>query len=408
MRKRLGVVAVAVSVALATSFTSSSVSAQQKKFDGTIKIGANAELSGFDQTFGQSQVDGMELAAKDINKAGGVEVDGKSYKIDIVTRDNRSDPTGSVQAARELVEEDVLASSSSNNAFSASYEIQKPSGMLVFGGTPLLALQIMTPEGVTNNPTLFSVIPFSTQVFTNWVPQIAALFPKIKKLGILIEDEALAGPLVASMETAANDAGWEVVGTERFRPGTTDFSTQLTNLRDAQPDIVFTSRVPVHNIPATQQAAQLEVAPYLWTFTGVPSDLGDLDDFEDTTLIFSEFALTLGEGATIPALKKGEKKLKKEFGDELGLPSITMALYNFTQLVAAAIEKAGTTTDGAAVAKALEGIEYEGVFLQTRMDPGHFQDHPTQQIVHKGGKTTVYVYDSITDEEPAEKIVTQK
>jgi ABC-type branched-subunit amino acid transport system substrate-binding protein len=409
MRKRLGLIAGTVATALVATFAGAGAApAQPKKFDGTIKIGANAELSGFDQVFGQSQLDGMEFAAKDINKGGGIEVDGKSYKLEIVAKDNRSDPTGSVQASRELVDEGVIASSASNNSFPASYEIQKPTGMLIFGGTPLLALQIMTPEGLARNPTLFSVIPFSTQVFTNWVPQIESLFPKIEKLGILIEDEALAGPLVASIETAASDAGWEVVATERFRPGTTDFSTQLTRLRDAGPDIVFTGRVPVHNVPATQQAAQLDVAPYLWTFTGIPSDLGDLDEFEGRTLIFSEFASTVGPGATIPSLKKGEKKLNKAFGDELLLPEITMALYNFTQLVAAAIEKAQTTTDGAAVSKAMEGLTYSGPFGDTGIDPGHFQDHATQQIVRRNGKTTVYVYNSITEEEPAEKFVIKK
>jgi ABC-type branched-subunit amino acid transport system substrate-binding protein len=302
----------------------------------------------------------------------------------------------------------VLASSASNNNFPATYEIQGPAGMLVFGGTPLLALRIMTPEGLAQNPTLFSVIPFSTQVFTNWIPQIENLFPKIEKLGILIEDEALAGPLVASIETAAADAGWEVVAVERFRPGTTDFSTQLTQLREAEPDIVFTGRVPVHNVPATQQAAQLDVAPYLWTFTGIPSDLGDLDDFDGRTLIFSQFASTVGPGATIPSLEKGEKKLNKAFGDDLLLPEITMTLYNFTQLLAAAIEKAQTTTDAAAVSKAMEGLTYEGPFGPTRIDPGHFQDHPTSQIVYKNGKTTVYVYSSITETEPTEKFVIKK
>ncbi|MGQ0804389.1 MAG: ABC transporter substrate-binding protein [Actinomycetota bacterium] len=381
---------------------------EQPKFDGTIEIGANAELSGFDQTFGQSQVDGMKLAAKDINAKGGVEVGGERFKLKIVAVDNRSDPTGSVQAAQELVAEGVLASSASNNNFPAAYEIQKPTGQVVFGGTPLLALQIQNPEGVAQNPSLFSVIPFSTQVFTNWIPQIKALFPKLERLGILVEDEALAGPLLASIESAAQAADMEVVATERFRPGTTDFSTQLTTLRDADVDILFTGRVPVHNVPATQQAAQLDVAPFLWTFTGIPDDMGDLSMFDDKTLIFSQFAPTVGKGATIPSLRDGAKKLDKAFGDDLLLPEITMTLYNFVQLLADAIEQAQTTTDGAAVAKAMEGLSYEGPFGPTRIDPGHFQDHPTSQIVYKNGKTTVYVYSTITDVEPSDKIVTDK
>ena len=38
----------------------------------TIKIGLNYELSGGTATYGQSSVDGIELAVKEINEAGGV------------------------------------------------------------------------------------------------------------------------------------------------------------------------------------------------------------------------------------------------------------------------------------------------------------------------------------------------
>jgi hypothetical protein len=60
------------------------------------------------------------------------------------------------------------------------------------------------------------------------------------------------------------------------------------------------------------------------------------------------------------------------------------------------------------VAKAMEGLTHEGPFGPSRIDPGHFQDHPTSQIVYRDGKTTVYVYNTITDDQPSEKFVTSK
>ncbi|MGH9027359.1 MAG: ABC transporter substrate-binding protein, partial [Acidimicrobiia bacterium] len=159
------------------------------------------------------------------------------------------------------------------------------------------------------------------------------------------------------------------------------------------------------NVPAMQQAADLDVAPYLWAFTGIPSDLGDLDAFDDNTLIFSQFSLTVGEGATIPALDEGEAKLDEALGDDLILPEITIVAYNFTQLLAQGIEKAQSTDDPVAVAEAMEGLRYNGPFGKSRIDPMHFQDHQTGQIVYQDGETTVYVYGSMTDVDPSEEIV---
>lgn len=373
-------------------------------FDGTIKIGANLELSGFDQIFGQSQLEGLELAVADINSAGGLTVQGERYQLEVVPRDNRSEATGVVQAAQELAAEGVLASTSPNSSFDAGYPIMKDAGILVFGGTPPLALTILS--AAADNPALFSVIPFSPLLFPRWLPQIKGLFPEIVRIGVLIEDEEIAGPLVGSIRGAAAELGMEVVAEERFPPGTTDFATQLTRIKDASPDIVFTGRVPIHNIPAMQQAADLDVAPFLWAFTGIPSDLGDLDAFTDETLIFSQFAPVVGQGVTIPALEDGAAKLDGAMSEE-SLPEIVIAVYNFIQLLAAGIEKAQTIDDAEAVAAAMKGLEYTGPFLSSRIDPMQFQDHPTSQIVYSDGQTTVNLYESITNVEPSEQIVVE-
>jgi len=52
-----------------------------------IKIGVNYELSGGVATYGQSSVEGLELAIKEINEAGGV--NGK--QIQLVKYDNKSE-----------------------------------------------------------------------------------------------------------------------------------------------------------------------------------------------------------------------------------------------------------------------------------------------------------------------------
>lgn len=56
----------------------------------TIKIGVNMELSGAAAGYGQQEENGIKLAVHDINKKGGIKVNGKKMKIKIITRDNKT------------------------------------------------------------------------------------------------------------------------------------------------------------------------------------------------------------------------------------------------------------------------------------------------------------------------------
>ena len=72
----------------------------------TIKIGANLELSGGVASYGQSILEGLELAIEEINKEG---IDGK--KIELVTKDNKSEGSEATSAALNLLtQEKVVAS----------------------------------------------------------------------------------------------------------------------------------------------------------------------------------------------------------------------------------------------------------------------------------------------------------
>ncbi len=68
----------------------------------TIKIGLNYELSGGTATYGQSSVDGIELAVKEINEAGGV--NGK--QVELVKYDNKSDASEAFTLATKLMTSD--------------------------------------------------------------------------------------------------------------------------------------------------------------------------------------------------------------------------------------------------------------------------------------------------------------
>ena len=76
------------------------------KSDGdTIKIGTDLEMTGNQAAYGQDAMRGAKLAVEEINKNGGV----LGKKLELVSLDNKSEPSEAASAAQKLVDEGVVA-----------------------------------------------------------------------------------------------------------------------------------------------------------------------------------------------------------------------------------------------------------------------------------------------------------
>jgi branched-chain amino acid transport system substrate-binding protein len=71
--------------------------------DEPIRIGVNIEQSGVASVLGETHVKALELGARLINEQGGIQ----GHQVELVFRDNKSDPTEAVTQTRSLLEEDV-------------------------------------------------------------------------------------------------------------------------------------------------------------------------------------------------------------------------------------------------------------------------------------------------------------
>ena len=90
----------------------------------SIKIGYFGDLSGPTFNFGQSAINGVLLAADEINQDGGI--DGR--KIDVVIDDDRGSPEQAATLAGKLIEEDkvvaIIAGGTSSNSRAAAPKAQ--------------------------------------------------------------------------------------------------------------------------------------------------------------------------------------------------------------------------------------------------------------------------------------------
>src|SRR5258705_10512335 len=88
-----------ITVAALAAFSPKAAQAQ----DQELKIGVVAAESGSFVSAGNTIVGAAKLAAQQINDAGGIQIGGKTYKIKLYIRDNRTNVDVAIAAARELI-----------------------------------------------------------------------------------------------------------------------------------------------------------------------------------------------------------------------------------------------------------------------------------------------------------------
>src|SRR5690625_4811966 len=71
----------------------------------TVTIGYSGPLSGPAAFYGEDTLTGLQLAANEINEAGGFEVNGQQYEIELVSLDDQYLPDQAANNAKRLVQE---------------------------------------------------------------------------------------------------------------------------------------------------------------------------------------------------------------------------------------------------------------------------------------------------------------
>lgn len=221
---------------------------QQAGGGDTIKIGLNAELTGNIPKVGEHSRVAAEMFVEEINAAGGVDIGGQSYQLELVTEDNNGTAEGATAAANKLITQDeVLVMVGPNPSVAAV-----PAGEVANNlETPMISPWSTNPNTTLNRPWVFRapfLDPFQGPVVASFATEefgadtacvlfdIASDYPK-----------GLADNFKSAWE-ALHGAG-SVAAFESFTTGDQDFSAQLTNIRATDCDILFTpqyySEVPL-------------------------------------------------------------------------------------------------------------------------------------------------------------------
>jgi branched-chain amino acid transport system substrate-binding protein len=222
----------------------------------TIKIGINAPITGDIPKVGEGTKYAAEMWLEDINAAGGLEVGGKKYKVELVIEDNESKAESAVAVTTKMITEDgvlaIVGPQASKQAIPAGGKANELE-------TPMISPWSTNPDTTKDRPYVFRgcfLDPFQGPVVANFVRDEFG-FTKAAVLYDVASDypKGLAEFFKEAWEKI-NGPG-SVVAFESFTTKDTDFSSQLTKIINSGAEVLFTPQYYNEVALIVQQAHQL-------------------------------------------------------------------------------------------------------------------------------------------------------
>ena len=350
------IIALALALVLVFSLAACSAGPANNANEKVIRIGVFEPASGDSGAGGKKESLGMQYANSQVPT---VDINGETYKVELVYADNGSDQAKAPAAAAELVGKNVsivLGSYGSGVSIAAS-ETFKNAGLAALGVT------CTNPNVTAGNDHYFRICfldPFQGTVLANFsMAKFGA--KKAYCLGEL-GNEYDQG-LIAFFKDAFEKAGGTVIA-DSFPTNNSDFSSYINKAKSEGCDVLF---CPVSIAYATQivaQAAKLEA-----NFPIVGSDT--LDDNmvlaaakgTDIKLYVSTFYAEGGNAdfdKGIKAYINDNADAKTTNGGNDTISAVTAMGYD-AYFVALEAIKAANSTDAGAIKAALPTVTYKGV-----------------------------------------------
>jgi branched-chain amino acid transport system substrate-binding protein len=235
----------------------------------TIKIGINAPLTGDIPKVGEGTKFTAQMWLEDVNAAGGIEVGGKKYKVELIIEDNEAKAESAVKTNTKLINEDevlaLVGPQSSKQAVPAGGKANELA-------TPMISPWSTNPNTTKDRPYVFRgcfLDPFQGPVVAQFAKEEFG-FIKAAVLYDVASDypKGLAEFFKAAWEDL-NGAG-SVVAFESFTTKDADFSSQLTKIINSGAEVLFIPQYYNEVASIVQQAHQLG-----WNKSIVGSDSWD-------------------------------------------------------------------------------------------------------------------------------------
>ena len=328
----------------------------KKEESNVIKIGIYEPLSGDNGAGGKQEVLGMQYANHECST---VEIDGKTYNVELVIADNESSNDKAVSAATDLISGGacvVLGSYGSGVSIAASDTFEQ-------AGLAAIGVTCTNPQVTAGNSHYFRICfldPFQGTVLANFAnSELGAKTAYC--LGQLGNDYDQG--LINYFTEAAEGLGMTVIH-EDFPENNSDFTSYLTNAKNAGADVIFAPcSISYDQLIIEQAAAQGVTMPLLGSDTWDSNAILAAAKGKDVKIYVSTF---YAEGGN-PEFEKGIKEwmnsnseaLTNNGGNDM-ISAVTVMGYDAYYTALEAIKKAGSA-DKADVLAVMPSVTYNGV-----------------------------------------------
>ena len=312
-----------------------------------IKIGGNFELTGGIANYGKQTMNGVQLAIKEANAAGGVL--GKQIKL--VVADNKSEPSEATNAATKLINQDkvsLIIGPVTSSSVLATLQVGQDNKIPIV--TPTATSTKVTVENGKVRPYAFRscfIDPFQGTVMANF----AAKSLKAKTAVIYVDSSSdYSKGLSEAFEAQFVKNGGVVVGKEAFLQKDQDFKSTLTKIKVLNADTIFIPAYYEEVGKIVKQARELGITvPMIGTDGWDDPKVVEFAGVEALNNTF--FSNHYSVQDTDPRIQKFVAAYKAEYGQE---PNALAALgYDGALMVIDAIKRANST-DPSKVRDALE------------------------------------------------------
>src|SRR3954468_21586701 len=209
----------------------------------TIKIGASVPLSGPLAGFGSFVKWGYQHAVNEVNAAGGITVDGKKKKVQLILLDDKTDPNTTANNTTRLITKDkvdaMLGSCTPALVNAGALVADRQKVPLVTGCDPLEAFKSVKPQWnyawdlFFDEPEL-AALPFQTL-------KAQGLDTKTNKRVAILADNGPDGAVVGGKlwPAMAKQFGYTVVQNSSFPVDATQFSSIIQSAKSKKADVLL-------------------------------------------------------------------------------------------------------------------------------------------------------------------------
>ena len=299
---------------------------------GSFKIGVIGPLTGDNAAYGLAVQHGAELAAKEINEAGGI----NGASIELQAQDDEADPEKSINAYNTLKDwgmQMLVGTTTSGSCIAVAAETYNDNMFQI------------TPSGsaveCVENPNVFRVC-FSDPDQGTASAQYIGEHQLATKVAIIYDSSSVYSDGIRENFVAeAANQGIEIVASEAFTADSkTDFSVQLDKAKEAGAELVF---LPIYYQEASiilKQAADKDFSPIFFGCDGMDGILG-VEGFDTSLaegmLLLTPFSADLEENATfVDAYQEAYGSIPNQFAADG---------YDCVYTLYTALQAAGCTSD---------------------------------------------------------------